>query len=394
MTEKICRLALPSSVVWDTVVRGLHLRVSKNNKKSFYIFYRTRSGIQRRPKIGEWGSDATLTEARRRARILLAHVALGGDPKGEWDKKKASKRLCDVFASVWEKHWSKEQYQRSGWAHEVWRNWQNHLLPFFGQQKINTITPIQIRQWLERYTSRPYAGNRSLEVLSKLFSYAEQQGWVEQGKNPTALVTPHPESKRKRYATPDELGRIGKLLDGEKVKHPGEVAMIYLLALTGSRPRALERAKWSDLSTFIDKESKNMYGVLSFHGKSSSATGEAETVVLPPVAMAVLTHYRDKAEGGYDLLGPIFPQSHRSYRRVWNRVREKAECKDLWIRDLRRTFATVGMSSGVGVGVMGELLNHHSAQTTKLYAKLMDGARMKAAQLTSEEMVTLLFKNK
>jgi site-specific recombinase XerD len=50
----------------------------------------------------------------------------------------------------------------------------------------------------------------------------------------------------------------------------------------------------------------------------------------------------------------------------------------------------VGFSAGVPIGAVGELLGHASAQTTKIYAKLMEDPALRAAESIASRMETLL----
>lgn len=73
-------------------------------------------------------------------------------------------------------------------------------------------------------------------------------------------------------------------------------------------------------------------------------------------------------------------------RTLWRRVREEAGCPDLWVRDWRRTFATLGYSDGVDMWTVGELLNHRSTETTKIYAKMMDTRRLEAVTRIADKI--------
>ena len=55
-TKKRIEAIEPSSktqVFNDSKITGLHLRVYSSGKKVFYLYFRTQSGEQRRPKIGD-----------------------------------------------------------------------------------------------------------------------------------------------------------------------------------------------------------------------------------------------------------------------------------------------------------------------------------------------------
>ena len=57
LTEKNIRAAQPGQVLRDATIKGLHLRVFPESR-SFYLYYRTKTGTERKPKLGELGADA------------------------------------------------------------------------------------------------------------------------------------------------------------------------------------------------------------------------------------------------------------------------------------------------------------------------------------------------
>lgn len=68
------REAAPGTVLKDGEVRGLQLRAFANSK-AFYFYYRTRSGTQRMPKLGNLPT-VTLDQARREAVKGIASTIL------------------------------------------------------------------------------------------------------------------------------------------------------------------------------------------------------------------------------------------------------------------------------------------------------------------------------
>ena len=65
--------------------------------------------------------------------------------------------------------------------------------------------------------------------------------------------------------------------------------------------------------------------------------------------------------------------------RLWAKIRKEAGFPDLRMRDLRRTFATVGMSAGFKMDQLAEILGQRSTQTTKIYAKLNIDSQIETA---------------
>ncbi len=59
-------------------------------------------------------------------------------------------------------------------------------------------------------------------------------------------------------------------------------------------------------------------------------------------------------------------------KRFWEDVRAKAELPGVRIHDLRHTFASLLVSGGMTLPMIGKLLGHTQVQTTQRYAHLLD----------------------
>lgn len=364
----------PGQVLHDDKVKGLQLRAFPG-RKSFYLYYRTRGSVERRPKIGDFGTF-TLVQARDVARAILQRVAAGEDPGNQWSAAKGEPTVQELFDRVYEETWGRKP--DADWSKEAKRLYTKHLKPTFGAAKVSAPTLDDVSRWYAKMAGTPTLANRCLSVLRRMFRRAERYGWRAAGTNPCLLDAEDKfkETSRGRFANQGDLAKLGPLLEREAADNPTGVAFLLLLLYSGSRPRAIERVRWDEL-TVVEVEGQR-FGVLKFAGKTG-----AETVILPPQAMVVLDAC-PRTSG--TITGRKMP------RKLWNRVRKEAGCPDLWARDLRRTFATVGLSHGQTSGAMGELLNHKSAQTTMIYAKLMDGARMAAAAGTADAIEGMLGK--
>lgn len=368
MTPQLIEAMNPGETLRDPTIPGLHVRAFAN-RKDFYLFYRTRSGIQRKPKVGTYGV-ITIAQAQELAKRWLAEVTLGGDPSLERKIDRSEKTITQLFDLTWNGYWSLEV--GAAWQKEVRRLFDHDIKPKFGARRLSEITPAVIRPWHAGYKATPYVGNRALAVLSRMFAYAEESELRAQNTNPCALVTPHEEKSRKRYATEEELARLGMILERESAAHLREVAYIYLLALTGSRPSAVEGMTWAML------ERANGGATVTFNGKTG-----VETVIIPPQALRVIDAL-PKGDPSALILGIKMP------RAFWSRVRKVAGCPDLWARDLRRTFATVGMSDAIPMDAISEVLNHKDTQTTKIYAKLVDAKKAEAATKIAKRIEELM----
>ncbi len=288
--------------------------------------------------------------------------------------------INELYAMVLEDYWSQERFKLSGHAKDVAGCYRRNIEPIFGLKKARKITKNDVREWHKSLVKTPFSANRSLEVLSTLFNKAIESD-IFDGANPCQFVKPFTERKRKRYATELEIQKIGQILIRQTKEPSTTIGAVFLLTIlfTGARPRSIERARYADL-----EKSPDGFGHLTFDGKSTHKTGEEETLVFPPIIMVLLKKLPTRRDGL--IFGIKMPKN------LWGKVREEVGCHDLWARDLRRTFATVGMSSGVKMDTISELLNHQSTQTTKIYAKLYNAERVLAVSDIAEKMSALIKK--
>ena len=57
---------------------------------------------------------------------------------------------------------------------------------------------------------------------------------------------------------------------------------------------------------------------------------------------------------------------------MWRIVRKMAGLEDVRLHDLRHSFASIAVSSGASLPIIGALLGHTDAATTQRYAHLHD----------------------
>ena len=65
-------------------------------------------------------------------------------------------------------------------------------------------------------------------------------------------------------------------------------------------------------------------------------------------------------------------QPVQELRRFWIGIQKQADLLDVRIHDLRHTFASLLVSGGASLEMIGKLLGHSQSRTTQRYAHLMD----------------------
>jgi len=358
LNEKNLKAGQPGDVLRDATVRGLQVRVTPAGKRVFMLYYRTKAGKERRPKLGEYGS-ITLAQARDAARSMLAAIAVGGDPMADREKELAEPTVADL----WERYAAAVVSRRKERTRQAYEDaYRLHIDPKFGRKRLSEIRPFTVDDFRDGMSHKPVQANRCLALLSAMFNYAiKRMEWA--GSNPVRGSERFPETKRKRYMTAAEVSRVAELLIEEERENLFSSAFIQLLILTGARKDEIAKARW-------DQIKGNMILLLD------SKTG-AKEIYLSPQALDVLAKL-PRTTG--TLTGINDP------KKLWGKIRRAAGCPDLRIHDLRHSFASAGISAGLSLAQIGGLLGHKSTQTTHRYAHLIEEAGVAAATTVGDLM--------
>ena len=97
-------------------------------------------------------------------------------------------------------------------------------------------------------------------------------------------------------------------------------------------------------------------------------------VPISPETVRLLRTIKEASSGEFLFPGRNTTSAQNNIARFWYGICEDADIKDCHIHDLRHTFASILVSSGESLPVIGALLGHAEAATTQRYAHLMDSA--------------------
>jgi integrase len=306
----------------------------------------------------------------KKARIIATGYRLavmrGEDPGAQKRERRADKTLGDLYPAYIE-----------GWAKPRKASWENddgyfrlHLMRApFANWRLRDIDQATLWEWHSSHP-RPVTANRCLETLSKAFALAKRWGWADE--NPCQGIEHHPEKSRRRYASPDEVDRLLKELRGKKKRggiHLRFACLIQLLMLTGARRNEIMTARWSE----VDFER----GLIR-PAKHKTDKTEHREIVLGSDALRVIQELRDHEPPQEWLIRGRGENHMKQPQKPWAKLKEAAGIRNLWLHDLRHTFASYLLSSGQTLGVVGELLGHASVATTRRYAHLIDTERRRA----------------
>ena len=231
---------------------------------------------------------------------------------------------------------------------------QNRILPYFGEMRVPDIDPADVRRWFDAMSHKPATANRTLPVLSVMMTQAELWDLRPQGSNPCRNIRRYRMKPRERFLSVEELKRLGRVLD--RADDTQAAAAVRLLLFTGARSSEITGLRWAWI--------RGTRAVLP-----DSKTGP-KTIQLPPPARAVLE--RLPRHSAYVFPHPSGGGPMRNLRHRWPKLRALAGLEDVRIHDLRHSYASHAVMSGLDLYTVGRLLGHADTASTERYAHLAD----------------------
>jgi len=382
LSEKLLRDSEPrpglSYQIFDTEVIGFSARVQSSGTRTFTLDYRY-AGRQRRMTIGRW-PEWSVTAARERARELRRMIDEGQDPLAAKEGLREAPRITEMIDRYIREHLPRLAPVNAGDQTSMLRQM---LEPAWGNRLVADITKSDVAKFLDfvaegrprpckqkpnnrarklqGHKPTPVRANRMGEVLRKMFTLAVEWEW--RADNPAQGFHRRIEHARERFLSPGELVRLAAALDAARDQRAA--AIIRLCMLTGARVGEVRQARFEQFN--LD------YAIWS---KPASTTKQRK-IHRVPISQDVVAIVRQR-----QLVVPkgnpwVFPgdavgKPVREVRRFWVNIQKEADLPDVRIHDLRHTFASLLVSGGASLEIIGRLLGHSQMQTTQRYAHLME----------------------
>ena len=176
---------------------------------------------------------------------------------------------------------------------------------------------------------------------------------------------------------PPKRGREMQVLGREELQRfliqaqaEGYFELFLLDLCTGLRRGELLALQWDDLdfktgTLTVNKQVYEVKGQLQVSVPKTRAS--IRRLVLPPGVVEVLRAYRETVDSRWMFPSPVkedIPITPGAVRRRLQIILERAGCKKIRFHDLRHTFATLSLESGMDVKTLSAMLGHVSAATT------------------------------
>lgn len=380
--------------LWDTETKGFGCRMQKDTR-SFILKYRNGTGRGARQyiyTIGKLGSPWTPDSAREEAKRLLLIIAQGGNPALERQRDKVSLDIESAFtAFLDESHGKRGERTKT----EYRRLFDKHAKKEIGKHRIKDIGKQDISRLVSKLTDRPILFNRVVMMLKAFFNWCEQEQHRDINSNPCSTITKYKEKSRERYLSESELQKLGKALLDYELEHqfikplnsknnqnpernmitPYVTAAIRLLILTGARRNEILTLKWE----YVDFERKQLR-------LPESKTGE-KVIQLNAPALELLSEIPRIVGNPYVICGKNEGEHLVNIKDPWSKIRKSAGLDDVRPHDLRHNFASMGLTSGMHLKVIGTLLGHRNSKTTDRYIHIANDPLQTANEVIGKRIL-------
>jgi len=343
LTKLVVEKAAPDSKdfeIRDTEVPGFLCKVTPAGSKTFMVQYRTLAGIRRKPKIGLLG-ELTVEQARQIAKDWLGEVRKGGDPSAAKTAAREALNVVQLCAKFMEEYSKVRNKPRTVSSNQGYID--RHIVPVIGGIKVADVTRADVTRVLDRLSSKKVTANRVLSCLRKMFNMAEVWLLRPEGSNPCRLIKKHPETRKTRGFTDEEMQKIHSYLhvaDTQGVEHPTLILASRLQFEFAGRQSEIVNLKWA----WVNLAERRI-------SWPDSKTGSMDKV-MSDEAFRLLSgahRYPDSPFVCPAIFDASKPLSESTYWHAWARILKRAGVEHQGTHAIRHRAATEIANSGVPI---------------------------------------------
>ncbi|MCK4824974.1 site-specific integrase [bacterium] len=336
--------------------------IYKNPKDEHYYIDYYVDGRRKREKISRNRKLAENVLAKRKVEIAEGRYL---------DVKKKPDILFDKLAGDFLELHSRVNKKRSSVIRD--EVLVKNLSSYFAGKKLDRITPDMI----ERYKAgrmkevAPATVNREIACLKCMFNKAI--AWGKADDNPVRKVKLLKENNRRvRYLEKDEIRRLIE----NSAEHLKPVVVVAVF--TGMRKGEILNLKWRDVDM--------LRGVICLH---DTKNGERREVYMNDIVRRTVSGVSKHPGSEYVFCGED-GKPYRDVRRSFLSALKKSGIVDFKFHDLRHTFASQLVMSGVDLRTVMELLGHKSLDMALRYSHLSPDHKKKAIDALGNQMDTYM----
>jgi len=284
-----------------------------------------------------------------------------------------------------------------------WNSVEKHIKLHLGSKKLSQLTPRDIQRFYEKLASEGrcdgqggLASNTVRGIHTTLHSAlkaAVQANLIP--RNPTeGFPSPKGHSRPKRILDDGQLERFMEEIRKDALWYD----LFYTELTTGLRRGELCGLKWED----FDEASCTLKVRRTVHKEKGGELTAWDTktaagtrkIVLPPSTAELLKRRKDTMSSEWIFPNPIKPEIPIDPSSAYNHLKtllKQAGLPDIRFHDLRHTFATHALTSGVDAKTLSGILGHTNASfTLDTYTHTTGDMQKRASEIVDDFLTDIL----
>lgn len=277
-----------------------------------------------------------------------------------------------ITVEEWLKKWM-DEYMMFSIREQIWKSYESvirlHIIPNLGNKKVASLTTSVVQKFYNKLLSEGKSGSLVRDthlILHQAMDVAVKENLI--AKNPTdGTKIPKVEYKPKNILNETQLEIFMEAIKEDELWYD----FFYTEITTGLRRVELCGLKWCDFNETTGQ--LNVVRTVTTHKGGGLKTGETKTqkgtrtIYLPPSTVKLLLERKPKVSSEwifpnfYDNTKPINPST--AYLKLKS-ILKNAGLPSIRFHDLRHTFATHALSSGVDARTLSGILGHTNASFT------------------------------
>jgi integrase len=367
-------------LTWDSLQRGLALRVSDGGNRSWVCVY-SRLGRARWLTLGN-ARDIGLADARIMAGEVMLAAAKGADPASE----KAAQRSSGSFGELADRYLNEHAKKHNKSWPQARALVERHAISKWKNLQAAAVTKGDIKQMMARIEA-PITANQTLAAVSAIFSWAIREEILPPNSNPCAGVARNATKDRERVLADSEFPAFWNAF----TEIGGNIgAALKAVLLTGQRPGEICAMRYEHIRDgFWEMPGEVIPGIWP-----GTKNGRSHRVWLSAPVQELIANLGTDRAAGY-IFGGERGRPPRGLDEAMRTACAKIGATRATPHDLRRSFLTQLIGLEFGRDAMDRIANHHERKgkqkTTDVYDRHNYGPTdQKIMEAVADKIMTLV----